>query len=481
MENSHARTAESRILSGVEGLLEALRESEERSEAIVNFENFENDLHKIFMKAELEVLRRELSRFDVNVPAIIVGDVLYLQISRRPGKYLTKVGEIRVMRSIYESNEDESLLCPLELQAGIVEGFWSPSSAKLGLWSIAHLTAAESEELFKRIGGMNPSRSSLGRLPQLVSQRWEFQRKEFEFIIRDSESVPEDAVSVAISLDGIMVPIKEDERVEQKSKRNKKKDCELEEEESSSVSYREASCGTMSLYDEVGGRLGTRFLGRMPEKGKIVLKSTLAEELNAALESKPDLAVVGVADGAKDNWTYLESILPRNAYVVLDFFHAAQHLKKAMDLAHGKGSVKAKSEFKRLRDLLLNHEEGVNKIINVLLYQTYKPSNIKNREKLRTELKYFKNNRKRMEYLLLRNLNLPIGSGVVEAANKTLVTTRMKRSGSRWSIDGGQGVLTFRALAKSNRFDHAWRLVSSSYIASIQMPENVIQFRPKSA
>jgi len=37
--------AKSRILSEVEALLEALKESEERSEAIVNFEDFENDLH----------------------------------------------------------------------------------------------------------------------------------------------------------------------------------------------------------------------------------------------------------------------------------------------------------------------------------------------------------------------------------------------------------------------------------------------------
>jgi len=86
-----------------------------------------------------------------------------------------------------------------------------------------------------------------------------------------------------------------------------------------------------------------------------------------------------------------------------------------------------------------------------------------------------------MRYLLLKDLNLPIGSGVVEAANKTLVTTRMKRSGSRWSISGGQSVLTFRALAKSSRFDHGWKLVASSYVASIQMPENILQFRPKSA
>ena len=48
---------------------------------------------------------------------------------------------------------------------------------------------------------------------------------------------------------------------------------------------------------------------------------------------------------------------------------------------------------------------------------------------------------------------------MVEAANETLVTQRMKRSGMRWRIAGGQAVLTFRALIKSARFDRAWKAI----------------------
>ena len=75
-----------------------------------------------------------------------------------------------------------------------------------------------------------------------------------------------------------------------------------------------------------------------------------------------------------------------------------------------------------------------------------------------------------MDYARLKERKLPIGSGVVEAANKTLITVRMKRAGSRWSIWGGQAVLTFRPLRKSDRYDHAWGLLSRAYKMAVEVP-----------
>ena len=61
-----------------------------------------------------------------------------------------------------------------------------------------------------------------------------------------------------------------------------------------------------------------------------------------------------------------------------------------------------------------------------------------------------------MRYAALKEQGLPIGSGVTEAACKTLATQRMKRSGMRWGEQGGQAILSFRALVQSNRFERAW-------------------------
>ena len=68
---------------------------------------------------------------------------------------------------------------------------------------------------------------------------------------------------------------------------------------------------------------------------------------------------------------------------------------------------------------------------------------------------------------------LPIGSGVVEAACKTLVTERMKRSGMRWREAGGQAILTLRGWAQSDRFPAAWSLLSATYRGEVSLPDDV--------
>ncbi len=63
--------------------------------------------------------------------------------------------------------------CPLEWRAGMIEGFFTPLAARRALCAVTHLTPAESGSLFRELGGMTPSRSSLDRLPKGLSEKWE--------------------------------------------------------------------------------------------------------------------------------------------------------------------------------------------------------------------------------------------------------------------------------------------------------------------
>jgi hypothetical protein len=57
---------------------------------------------------------------------------------------------------------------------------------------------------------MTPSKSSLDRLPKQLSERWEAERERFEAALRAEETVPPEAITMAVSLDGVMVPMNRD-------------------------------------------------------------------------------------------------------------------------------------------------------------------------------------------------------------------------------------------------------------------------------
>jgi hypothetical protein len=63
----------------------------------------------------------------------------------------------------------------------------------------------------------------------------------------------------------------------------------------------------------------------MPEPHKGTLKMSLTAEVFSALVERPDLRVVKLADGAPDNWSYLDDTLPVGQALV-DFYHATEHL-----------------------------------------------------------------------------------------------------------------------------------------------------------
>lgn len=72
--------------------------------------------------------------------------------------------------------------------------------------------------------------------------------------------------------------------------------------------------------------------------------------------------------------------------------------------------------------------------------------------------RYFTHNVARMNYSLFTALHFPIGSGVTEAACKTLVKARLCGSGMQWTRSGAQTVLTLRALLLStSRWASLWR------------------------
>ena len=77
-------------------------------------------------------------------------------------------------------------------------------------------------------------------------------------------------------------------------------------------------------------------------------------------------------------------------------------------------------------------------------------------EKLRTEVEYFQTNTERMRYPKFRKQHLFVGSGVIEAGCKTVIGSRLKRSGMFWTVRGANAILALRCCQLNGRFEDYW-------------------------
>jgi hypothetical protein len=465
MQALQSRALLSSETSAMDQLQDLLRQRRAAREPVQDFDAFAQELHRLFVAGEREALGHALARFDLDVPAIEVDGERYHRVLRCATTYNSAAGPVRVERSLYRSPQGGHAVCPLELRTGLIEGSWTPLAAKQAVWVVAHVTPTEGEELFALLGNMTPSKSTLDRLPKALSAHWEAQRPRFEATLRHQEAIPPEAVAVAVSLEGVMAPMKDGQR---QAKRTHAR--ATGKAPSGPAGYQEVGCATVSYYDRHGERLCTRRMARMPETTKAPLKRQLTAEVMGALVQRPDLRVVKVADGAPDNWSYLGETLPFGIEV-LDFYHATAHLGAALGAAYGEGTPAYQERIETLRTVLRDDPQGVDKVIGALeRLRTRSPR----RQAIPKALAYFREHRHRMPYAHLRGQHLPIGSGVVEAACKTLVSQRLKRSGMRWRHTGGQAILTFRALCQSERFERAWPLLGRQYQRDVRLPQKVL-------
>ncbi len=347
-----------------------------------------------------------------------------------PKTIMTSLGPVTFRRARCRTGGRCRSLMPVDESLSLVDDCLTRPAAQLGLMMMVCCTAREAEAFFGKLGAMTPSVSALQRLSLTMRERWERLGPQALDGIREAEDIPQDAVTASVSPAGVMAALRagEDGRCE--------------------ACRREAACGTVSFHDADGERLKTVCLGRMPERGKRALKAQLASEVAHIRRKRPGIRISAIADGAADNWTFLSGLEPETE--VIDFRHACEHLRVAADHAT------APCRFEKCREILRCDPRGIDRVIRALrcLRDTAAPAG---RADIDREPAFFRKHRHRMRCHALKQQGIAIGSGIVEAANKTLVAQRMKRSGMRWRIVGGQAVLTFRALTKSGRFESAWK------------------------
>jgi hypothetical protein len=402
-----------------------------------------NSVGRALMKARLQSL-------DPGGRDLDIDGTRYWQAVRGEREYMTAFGPISVERGLYRAVRNGPTVCPMERRAGILGQFWTRRAAKVAISAVVDMTPYRASEFFAELRGMQPSRSSLERLPKELSRRWERDREKFERAVREADTIPTEAVSAAVSIDGVMLPMRDGDKSKKKARTRAEGRADK-----GPAGYREAGCASLSYYDADGERLKTIRLGRMPEFKMVTLREMLRSELEHVRTLRPDLKVIAIADGKPDLWEFLGEL--GADMEVVDFYHAAEHLKRAIDVSDGASIVATQKRFQKLRRWLKYKALGVQTVIRSLAQR--RPRRQGDHAEYRRGVGYFRRHAHRMNYPRLRRHHLPIGSGVVEGTCRWLVSDRMKRTGMRWDAVGGQAILTLRALVHSGRFHSAWPLL----------------------
>jgi hypothetical protein len=157
---------------------------------------------------------------------------------------------------------------------------------------------------------------------------------------------------------------------------------------------------------------------------------------------------VALSDGGNGLEDFLRSHFPRVEAVILDFYHAAEHLGTLAKAWHPADEAAAEALQQRWCHQL-KHAGGA-ALLEALRELPRTGRSRLARQVYDDAVGYFENQVHRMDYPTYRAKGWQIGSGPVESACKRVVGQRLKGAGMRWGEDGANAVCHLRALFLSD-------------------------------
>jgi hypothetical protein len=423
----------------------------------LSFFAYEKAVKAAFDEAGAALLQEELNGIEPAAKADAAPKVRYhketYRINKRTAATIaTSFGPIKLWSFLYLNEEDgEPGLHPLHVRLGIVAGATPVLAERVGRWAVDHSQREVRQWLFGE-HGLKWSNDHLRRVLREFRRRIGAFRTEAQvarvlgWLKQAETSRGRHGPVLALGRDGVMTPIR-------------------------GHGYQEASAGTVSVYDRRQKRLGTVYLGQMPE----TKQTTMTEQLNALVQeilrhwtgTMPRLVYVSDKGQAQDEYyrkTLKKMRHPREPQQrlqwqwVLDFFHVCSYVSKLSAALFGKSSKAGSAWFRRMRHWLRDRDQGATHVLRSAT-QHYNGSKLSKaaEEEFWKAYDYLRNHSRWMAYAHYRRQGLPIGSGVTEAACKTVFSQRLKRSGMRWHKESGQVIVDLRVIYLSGTWDEVIR------------------------
>jgi len=356
-----------------------------------------------------------LTQFDTDGTPINIGNQTFTSKGQIQTSYQTPYGPTKVARHVYQSHSGGKTYVPLEKDARIIITS-TPRFAKVVTSKISESSIGQVKRDLIENHNRPINNKTIQEITEVVGVFAAVKEDVWNYAIPELDKKVH---GIGVALDGACMLMKDD-------------------------GWRVAMTGAISLYDKEGERLHSAYYASAPEYGKEKFKTKFENEILKIKEIFPKVTSVGVADGAKDNWPLLEK---HTDFQILDFYHATIYIGEYAQARFKK--AEEREEWLEINLHKLKHNSGgVVRLLTEIINNPVKSKDLQSKV-----VTYIENHSHQMKYNKLVERNLPIGSGVIEAACKTIIKQRMCKSGSRWTEDGAEIILTLRCL---NNTDGKW-------------------------
>jgi hypothetical protein len=388
----------------------------------------EEAIQQVLNQAGLLATGEALKQFDTDGSPLVLGSTRWTSKGLEPKTYQAPYGEAVVERHVYQTGEGGVTFCPLERDARIIltstPRFAKQLSNKYGEMPAPRVLndLAANHGRAVSLSLVQDTAAAVAAVVQIKEEQWHYA----------TPKLAESVAAISIGVDGTCMLMIDD-------------------------GSRQAMVGTISLFDKEGERLHTIYVAATPEYGKEVFYQRMTREIEHVMGLYAKAHRTGVADGAEDNWTFLRPYISDEC---VDFHHATAYLYWVAKAVHPR-SPGARQTWLDDSCHKLKHEKGyAKKLLSEMQSLPVAGLNETTQEELKKAQTYFSNHHEQMKYAERREAKLPIGSGVTEAACKTIIKMRMCRGGAKWKEEGAAGVLSLRALIYSEgRWEQFWAKV----------------------
>jgi hypothetical protein len=390
--------------------------------------------------------------------------VWYRRKKKTPNrKVATLFGTITVWRMLYQPLHGvEPSIFPLEIRLGLEAGLATPALTERVAQAATATTQNAVLATLKRDHGVCWSVASLRTVIAGVATGMEPHRHDamvaqvVAWLEQADQSRGGRKPVLAVGRDGLMLPIR------------------------GQRCYREGATATISVHDRRGRRLGTVYLGRMPEPGQETLSRQLTALLKDVLRrwTRPLPRLAYITDAGYQQTRYYRQVLTKMSdphhpgqrlkwHWVIDYFHACEYIYK-MSEALFSDSKRAQAWARKMCRWLKTKPRGIYRVLHsaaaIRRRQTVDGAK---RKQYSDAYNYLRKRIRFLNYCQYRWNHLPIGSGVTEAACKTVFTQRLKQSGMTWKLEGGQWIVDLRVVQLSG----LWPQVYQAYLQAKMLPE----------